>query len=293
MIVCFDIGGTSIKYGAAHDPAGQIVFAAHWETPTDAKTLRGPGIARKVLDLIASLRARFDPSGVAISTAGMVQPETGDILYANENIPDYTGINLKRAVEQAFGIPCVVENDVNCAALGEYAYGAGQGADSMFCLTVGTGIGGAVILDGKVWRGSAGSAGEVGYMPINGKPFQDQASTSALVERVRAAKGKALDGRKIFSLAQQGDEVCCREIAAVCDALAQGIACCMCVADPQVIVLGGGVMAQAGYLQPILEKRLQAYANAYMLAHTRLAFARLGNHAGMAGAYYLLKQAER
>lgn len=290
MILCFDIGGTSIKYGVADQTDGQIRFEGRWETPTNAKTLRGPGIERRVLELIGELRGQYAADGVAISTAGMVDPESGAIAYANENIPDYTGRNLRIAVEQAYGLPCAVENDVNCAALGEAAYGAGRGADSVFCITVGTGIGGAVVLDGKVVHGHCGSAGEIGYMPVGGRPFQDQASTTALVERVRAATGETLDGRQIFARAQAGDTVCADAIDALCDIWAQGIAVCMSVINPAVVVLGGGIMAQQDYLRPRIEAALARYANPYVSDKTTLAFAELGNSAGMAGACYWLRQ---
>lgn len=289
MVLCFDIGGTSIKYGMAHDPGDTLLLTERFETPTEAKTLRGPGIERKILSLISEMRRTHAVDGVAISTAGMVDPKTGAIVYANDNIPEYTGSNLKTAVERAFHLPCAVENDVNAAALGEYAYGAGRGCESLLCLTIGTGIGGAVILDGKVWHGRAYSAGEIGYMPINGKPFQDQAATSALVSQVQRQTGEALDGRQIFNRAKAGDPICADAIAAMCDVLAQGIAGCLCVLDPGMVVLGGGITAQRDYLRPLLLERLSACANPYILAHTTLAFAALGNDAGMAGAYYLLK----
>lgn len=292
MVLCFDIGGTSIKYGLAHDPGGQIVFSARWETPTDAKTLRGPGVERKLLDLIGGLRGKYSPTGVAISTAGMVDHRTGAILYANENIPDYTGRNLKTAVENAFGLPCAVENDVNAAALGEAAYGAGRGTDSVLCLTVGTGVGGAVVLDGKIWHGHGGSAGEVGYLPLGGSTLEEQASTTALVRRVRNETGETLDGKQIFSRAQAGDEICTRAIGDMCEKLAQGVASCLCVLDPAVVVLGGGIMAQTTYLRPLLETQLRRFANPFVLSHTTLAFAELGNSAGMAGAFRLLQQSK-
>ena len=189
MVLCFDIGGTSIKYGAAHDPGGEIVFSSRWETPTDAKTL-----------------------------------------------------------------------------------------------------GGAVVLDGKVWHGHAGSAGEIGYMPVNGRAFEQQASTTALIRRVAEQTGETLDGRQIFARAQAGDTVCAQAIDALCGTLAQGVAACMCVMDPAAVVLGGGIMGQSAYLRPLLESHLQRFANPFMLAHTRLAFAELGNSAGMAGAYRWLQQ---
>lgn len=290
MVLCFDIGGTSIKYGAARQVDGQIVFDAKWETPTDAKQLRGPGIENKVLALIDELRVQYAPEGIAISTAGMVDPYTGTILYANENIPDYTGRNLKQAVESRFSLPCAVENDVNCAALGEAAYGAGKGADSVLCLTIGTGIGGAVVLNGTVWHGHSSSAGEIGYMPVNGEAFETQASTSALVRDVAQRCGEQLDGRQIFSRAQAGDTVCIDAIERQCAMLAQGLAACICLLNPAAIVLGGGIMAQSDYLRPILETQLARFVNPFVLSQTSLRFAALGNSAGMAGAFRWLEQ---
>lgn len=290
MVLCFDIGGTSIKYGAAHEENGQIVFDARWETPTDAKQLRGPGIENKVLALIDELRGQYVPDGIAISTAGMVDHLSGAILYANENIPEYTGRNLKQAVESRFSLPCAVENDVNCAALGEAVYGAGKGADSVLCLTIGTGIGGAVILNGSVWHGHSSSAGEIGYMPLNGSAFEEQASTSALVRNVAQRCGEQLDGRQIFARAQSGDPVCTDAIAKQCETLAQGLAACISLLNPAVIVLGGGIMAQSDYLRPILEAQLKRFANPFVLSKTTLRFAELGNSAGMAGAFRWLQQ---
>lgn len=290
MVLCFDIGGTSIKYGAAREENGQIVFEARWETPTDAKRLRGPGIEQKILDLIDDLRASYAPEGIAISTAGMVDHKTGVILFANENIPDYTGRNLRQAVHNRFGLPCAVENDVNCAALGEAAYGAGRGADSVLCVTVGTGIGGAIILNGAVWHGHSGSAGEIGYMPVNSGMFEQQASTTALIRSVADQTGETLTGKEIFARAQAGDPICKNAIQSLCAVLAQGLASCICLFNPAAIVLGGGIMAQSEYLRPLLEDRLQHFANPFVLAKTKLCFAELGNSAGMAGSYQWFQQ---
>ena len=290
MVLCFDVGGTSIKYGAAHEENGQIVFDDRWETPTDAKQLRGPGIEQKILELIDSLYKQYTPEGIAISTAGMVDHMTGAILYANENIPEYTGRNLKQAVQNRFHLPCAVENDVNCAALGEAAYGAGRGADSVLCLTVGTGIGGAIVLDGKIWHGHSGSAGEIGYMPMSGSLFEQQASTSALIRNIKSQTGEALTGKEIFARAQAGDTVCQNAIQQLCAVLAQGLAACICLFNPAAIVLGGGIMAQSDYLRPILQDELQHFVNPFVLSQTKLCFAELGNSAGMAGAFRWLKQ---
>lgn len=290
MVLCIDIGGTSIKYGVAHDPGGELVFAAHWETQTDAKMLGGAGVAQKVLDLIDGVCRKYQLSGVGIATAGVVEHRTGEILYANDNIPGYTGINLKTLVERDYGLPCAVENDVNCAALGEAAYGAGKAADSMLCLTVGTGIGGAVVLADQVLHGHIGTAGEIGNLPMHGGTLEELASVTALVGRVAAQTGGKLDGKRIFTRAQQGDTICIDAIEQMCAALAQGIASCICVVNPEIVVLGGGIMAQGGYLQPMLARHLQRFANSFVLSRTKIAFASLGNRAGMAGAYRWLQQ---
>ena len=159
MYICIDIGGTDIKYGVM-DAAGE--FAVHGTLPTEAKAYGGPGIVRKVSDLVRETCGTYDVRGVAISTAGMVDPATGEIVYAlEESIPQYRGVNWKAIMRENFDLPASVENDVNCAALGELWKGAGRGASSLFAMTVGTSIGGCLIMDGRDVHGAAGSAGEI------------------------------------------------------------------------------------------------------------------------------------
>src|SRR5690606_8949330 len=139
----------------------------------------------------------------------------GVILYASSMIPDYTGTSLKKELEAFFKLPVEVENDVNCAGLSESWIGTGKDVKSLFCLTIGTGIGGSYILDNKLHTGHSFSGGEIGYIPIEGEPFQELASTRRLIEKVAEAKGVSsgeLDGKKIFELAKAGDEVCIEEI---------------------------------------------------------------------------------
>lgn len=285
MVLCFDIGGTSIKYGNAKEQDGKLLLTECEEMPTDAKQIGGPGIVQRILEKTEAWREKYLIEGVAISTAGMVDSASGVIQYANENIPGYTGCNLKAAVEQRFHLLCSVENDVNCAALGEVTYGAGKGASSVLCMTVGTGVGGAVVLDRKIWHGHTGSAGEVGYMPVGGKSFESRGSVSALIRYVEERKGTVLDGRQIFSLAKEGDEDCIDAIDSMCEVLAQGIACGICLLDPEKVILGGGIMAQGEYLGPVLKKHLRTYVSSYFLESCEVIFAALGNRAGMAGAY--------
>ncbi len=165
MLITFDIGGTSIKYGILTLRKGQPVFVMQEEVSSDARVLKGPGILHRVESLIAKAM-RQDIKGIAISTAGMVDAEKGCIQYANDNIPEYTGLQFKQQLEARFHIPCWVENDVNAAALGEAVFGAGKGAAHVLMLTIGTGIGGAVVIDHTIYRGCSGSAGEIGYIRI-------------------------------------------------------------------------------------------------------------------------------
>lgn len=293
MVLCIDIGGTAIKYGLVNETKGGLEWLSKNETPTNAKTLKGAGIRNTVLDIAQKAAQSHGPRGVAISTAGMVDSRTGAIIYANENIPEYGGINLKTAVEEHLSLPCWVENDVNAAALGEYAYGAGRGSSSMLCITVGTGIGGAVVLNGAVHAGFSRSAGEIGYMIIKGGVFEKIASASALVERLRQKTGiTALDGRLVFEEAKKGTAAYVEEIHSMCDTLAQGIHNCACLLNPEIVVLGGGIMAQRDYLAPIIKSALQKYMSPHVYGHTKLAFASLGNDAGMAGAFYFWKSKE-
>ena len=136
-------------------------------------------------------------SGIAISTAGMVDPETGTILHASDAIPGYAGISYKAYMEERFRLPCSVENDVNCAGLAESISGAGKESRINLCLTVGTGIGGCFVVDGKIFHGASNSACEVGYMHLAPGAFQDEAATSALVRRVTERKKAEAEKRTL------------------------------------------------------------------------------------------------
>ena len=141
--VCIDIGGTALKYGLA-DAAG--VFSDKRTVPSELQEKGATALVEKVIGIVRDYQAGHAIQGVAISTAGIVDPEQGSIIYAMPHFPGYTGTPLARLISEAAGVFCTVENDVNCAGLGELWQGAGQGVDSLCCMTVGTGIGGCVLL---------------------------------------------------------------------------------------------------------------------------------------------------
>jgi len=289
--ICIDIGGTAIKHSVINED-GSIITKSQIDTEASKG---GLNILKKIKTIIKNYLNEYFINGICISTAGMVDPVKGNIVYASNLIPNYTGIEIKQELEKEFKITCEVENDVNCAGLGEYWLGAAKNSHSCACLTIGTGIGGCIIIDGKIIHGFSNSAGEVGYMKINGTAFQDMAATSKLVERVAERKKiskEELNGKIIFDLAKKGDVECIEEIDKLVDTLALGISYVSYVINPEVIVLGGGIMAQKEYLRERIDKALKDKLIDRVYENVRIEFAENENNAGMLGALYNFKSKE-
>lgn len=288
LFAVIDIGGTSIKYGVINEEG--ILIETN-DRDTEAYK-GGLSIMEKVKEIIYKLMEKNKLEGIAISTAGMVSPEEGKIVYAGPTIPNYTGVCVKEILEEEFKIPCFVENDVNCAALGEFSYGAGKGSHSMACLTIGTGIGGALILNGRVFHGFTNSAGEIGYMIVRGEQIQEIASTTALVRKVALRKGlheSDINGRYVLDNYEKGDLICKEEVYNLADNLALALSNIAYLINPEVIVLGGGIMAREEVFRPLIEEALKKYLIDSVYKNTKIAFAELKNTAGMKGAFYNFK----
>lgn len=283
--ISIDIGGTSIKYGVVDD---SVRILRKGETDTRAQE-GGAAIVERVSGLIEMLRKDMGISGICISTAGIVDIRRGMILYSAPLIPDYTGTCWKEILERRFAVPCEVENDVNCAGLAEYISGAAKGSSPALMLTVGTGIGGCLVEDGRVYHGFCGSGCEVGYMMMPGGAFQDLGASSILTKKVAEWKGEPAEswnGRRIFQAAKNGDELCNRAIDELADKLGQGIANLCYILNPEVVVLGGGIMAQEGFLKEKLQNAAAQYLIPFIAERTKIRFALHQNEAGMLGAFY-------
>lgn len=287
--VAIDIGGTQIKYGLV-DKEGTILEQHKLDTEAH---LGGPAILDKVRQIVATYKTEHALAGVGISSAGMIDPDKGEVFYAGPAIPNYAGTNFKATIETEFGLPCEAENDVNCAGLAEANSGAAKGASVAVCLTIGTGLGGSLLLDGKVFHGFSNSACEVGYLHLKDGAFQDLASTTSLVNYVAQEKGEAKtdwNGLKIFDGAKAGDAICLAGIDRLVDYLALGIANICYVTNPEVVVLGGGIMAQKDFLKDRIEAAVRSKLVPSLADKTRIAFAHHENAAGMLGAYYHFRQ---
>ena len=246
-------------------------------------------MVRKICEITENLLKEHPASGICVSTAGMVDCSTGSITYAAPLIPNYAGTPIKKTMEERFSLPCEVENDVNCAGLAEHFAGASKGCQISLCLTIGTGIGGAIIIDDKVFHGFSGSGAEVGYMHLPGGQFQDIGASSILVKNVAAAKNlpaDSINGKYVFEQAKAGDPDCLKAIDEMADILGMGIANICYVLNPEIVVLGGGIMAQKEFLYNRIRSAMDRYLIPFLATKTKLAFAQNQNQAGMLGAYF-------
>ncbi|WP_286229881.1 ROK family protein [Neobacillus mesonae] len=284
--ISLDIGGTDIKYGIISE-AGEVVVRD--KTPTKIEK----GVARLIENVRCVvgglLSAPYEIAGIGISTAGVVDPISGAIVYAGETMPGYAGTNFKRILAESFPLPVIVHNDVNAAALGEGWMGAARGVDTYFCLTLGTGIGGAIVIDKKLYMGKNFKAAEIGYMGKSGQGnsiFEKRAATSALVKKASLQlKREDLTGEDIFERAkvEQKYSVILDEWM---EEVAKGIADIICVLDPGLIIIGGGVSRQKAFLSDKIREKLSLFLSKGFLETTTLTTAKCGNDAGMLGAVY-------
>ena len=285
-ILVFDVGGTSIKYGVCVDHQLQDVK----ETPTNA-SLGGRHIVETLISLIKE-QSEYDAIG--ISTAGQVNSKEGYIIYANQNIPNYTGTQIKKELEELFHVPVTVENDVNAAAMGEAIYGAGKDYHQFLMLTYGTGVGGATVTDKEVYYGSSYSASEFGAIithsdaRLAGEDYFDgcyekYASTTGLVKMAMEYKPELNNGRKIFENLDDPkvNDILDRWV----DEIMLGLATLTHIYNPPCIILGGGIMVQPLIMKKIEEKKSRFIMPSF--AHVNLIPASLGNSAGLLGANYL------
>lgn len=244
--------------------------------------------------------------GIGIGTPGIVDETNRIVLGGAENIKGWENLNLADRIEAETHLPVQMGNDANLMGLGETMYGAGQGARNVVFLTVGTGIGGAVVIDGKLFNGFANRGTELGHVPLiaNGEPcacgsigcLEHYASTSALVRRFnkraaeagRSFSGEEINGELIVRLYKEGDKLATECLDEHCDFLGHGIAGFINIFSPQRIVIGGG-LSEAGdfYIQKVSE-RAHRYVMADCAVNTRIMAASLGNKAGSIGAASLV-----
>lgn len=282
-ILAIDIGGTMIKYGLVSSD-GEILSTDKIETEAE-KGLEN------ILNKIDNIFKRYkenNPVGIAVSGTGQINGIIGKVIGGNPIIPNWIGTNLVKILEKKYNLPAVLENDVNCVALGEKWIGAGKDLSNFICLTIGTGIGGGIILNNQLFRGENFVAGEFGHILIKKGEFEQFASTTALIRLVKERTEKTLNGKEIFDLEKKEiveyQEVISEWIENLTDGLSS-IAYCF---NPANIILGGGVIEQGEALINRVKNSLFKKIGLQFKEKLNIIQAKLGNNAGMIGASYLL-----
>ena len=302
-----DLGGTSVKY-ALIDNEGVFHFQGKLPSKADisAEAVIGQLVTACKETMASAQQLGVTIEGIGIGTPGNVDETNRIVMGGAENIKGWENLNLADRIEAETHLPVQMGNDANLRGLGETMYGAGQGARNVVFLTVGTGIGGAVVIDGKLFNGFANRGTELGHVPLiaNGEPcacgsigcLEHYASTSALVRRFnkraaeagRSFSGEEINGELIVRLYKEGDKLATECLDEHCDFLGHGIAGFINIFSPQRIVIGGG-LSEAGdfYIQKVSE-RAHRYVMADCAVNTRIMAASLGNKAGSIGAASLV-----
>lgn len=286
-ILTFDIGGTFIKYGVCDE---KFNLLEEHKVPTEAQK-GGQKLIEKIIGIVES----YDNiDRVGISTAGQVDNKNGIVVYSTGNIPYYTGMMVKKLVENKTGIPTYVDNDVNAAAIGEAQFGAAAGANDFICLTYGTGIGGAIIIDKEIYRGMGHSAGEMGHMIIHagGKQctcggegcYECYASANALINAVNRISPEKLNAYEIFEKANFEKPEIRSEIDKWIDEIIVGLINIIYTFNPPLIVLGGGIMNEDYIIELIDRKIYNKLMENYR--DVKIVRAKLGNKSALLGAAY-------
>ncbi|MBR8707995.1 ROK family protein [Bacteroides pyogenes] len=298
-----DLGGTSIKY-ALIDNKGTVLFQNKLASKAEVSAEAVIGQLVKAVKEAKEFAAGqgYTVEGVGIGTPGIVDASNRIVLGGSDNIEGWVNVPLADRIEAETELPAVLENDANAMGLGETMYGAGRGATHIVFLTVGTGIGGAVVIGGKLFNGFANRGTELGHIPLihNGEPctcgsvgcLEQYASASALIrrfkKRIAAANitcpAEEINGELIVRLYRQGDPTAIESLEEHFDFLGRGIAGLINIFSPQKVVIGGG-LSEAGdfYIRKVSEKA-HRYAMPDCDINTEITAASLGNRAGSIGA---------
>jgi len=249
--MAIDIGGTKIKYCILNE-AGEVNEILDVDTPRSAT---GEEVIVFLKELIEGLwHERI--AGIGISTLGIVDEEQGIVVGACDNFPGLLKVRLKQELSLYFQRPVAVMNDVNAAALGEAFFGAGKALNCFYCLTLGTGIGGALVVNKKVYLGAHGMAGEAGYL-WNGRQqsYEELASVKAFLEAVWE-RDKPISGVEIFDSIENGEIMYRTQFQQWVDHVAAGVKDIIYIIDPGVFIIGGGVSERGRFLTDYIQKSL-------------------------------------
>jgi glucokinase len=314
-IVGVDLGGTTTKI-AFIDRNGEILHK--WEIPTDNSN-EGQNITINIANAIDQKLVELEEQktkliGIGMGAPGPIDYDSGVVLNV-VNLGWKDNFPLQESLHTLTSLPVVIENDANCAALGEMWNGAGKGTNDLVCVTLGTGVGGGVIANGNIVRGINGAAGEIGHItsiPFGGAPcncgksgcLETIASATGIVRQAENELSKAgvkgplatifaenrkVTAKDVFDCARNGDEAAKKILDEVTFHLGFALANIANTLNPEMIVLGGGVSRAGDILLDAVKVNFSMFAFSAVKESTNLALATLGNDAGVIGAGWLIK----
>ena len=303
--VGIDIGGTKVLGGVV-DETGALIKRARRDTPAEG----GVALTQAIADVALELMKDSEIESVGVSVAAFISADRKTIL-ATPNIKDWNGVNLDYELTSRIGLPVVIENDANSAAWGEFKFGAGRGKENILMLTVGTGIGGGIVVNSNLLRGTFGIAAEIGHLRIvpNGLLcgcgaygcFEQYGSGTALLRHAREAiqahpdrasnilnRGdgsiEGVKGSAITAAAGDSDELALSIFEITGDYIGAGIASLAVILDPEAVVIGGGVIDAGDILLNPIRTGMDKYMPfAGKHPHPQIVAAQLGNEAGLVG----------
>lgn len=305
--VGIDFGGTGIKVGII-DEAGKIVIKDSFVTdPTKSGDEIVKHIAectQKVMD--DSKLPQEDILGVGIGSPGLLNPETGQLKIVT-NVPNLNEVYLAGGISKHLNKPAFLDNDVNAMSLGEFYYGSGKGKHNVIALTVGTGVGGGIILNGELYRGTTFTAGEIGHMSIarDGKYcgcgnygcLERYVGKEGIIERFEMYKSKGIetsigkyleDGKvtpkAIAMAAKDGDKVSIEVLKETGEILGHAIASLVNILNPEMVIIGGGISNAGELLIEPVRMGMMKHAYTIPAAAVEIVRAELGNDAGLVGS---------
>jgi glucokinase len=309
LIFAADLGGTHLR-AATVDGNGSIQFRFKQHTPqiNDANAI----VDAIVAAVHEAEKQGEDIAAVSLVVPGTVKVEEGTVVTA-PNLPCLDGFRLGAALTEQLHLPAILENDANAAAVGEMWRGAAVGCKTIICVTLGTGVGGGIILDGKLWRGMDGAAAEIGHMCVD--PFggvactcgsrgclEVFASATAIVRMTREASPRypdsVLQGKDdrtaemIFEAGQQGDELALEIFRRMGVYLGIGLANLINILNPEMIVIGGGVVNGWDLFAKHMHQQVEERAFPLLAARVKIERAKCGDDAGLLGAARLALSAQ-
>ena len=301
-VIAADLGGTHLRV-AVIDRNGTIRSRSKVRTPTQKAEQIVRVLADAARECIADAEAH-SVTAISAVVPGATNLAAGSIVRA-PNVPCLEGFPFREAVSRELGLPALIENDANAAAVGEMWIGAARGHRTLVCLTLGTGVGGGVILDGQLWRGKDGAAGEIGHMTIDAFTgplcscggrgcLEVFASATGIVRMTREALPRypksslqnvdALTARDVYRAGADGDELALQIFARMGNCLGAGLGNMVNLLNPEIIVLGGGVAAGWDLFAEPMRKEMKERAFAPAAAEVPVVRAECGDDAGILGA---------